>query len=864
MSKAPFPTGGDKRTTRPLELVHRDIMDLGDAHPSLRYVLTLKDDYTNYLWVAPLARQSDMATVFSAWHREMKTKLPTKPLAALRTDNGGEYTANDFTDYLSSHGISHQASLPHTPQQNGVAERVNCTLMDRVRAMTSGASLSSKFWPYALEYAAWLHNRISCSSNPSAHSPYFMMTGKAADVSMARTFGCLCYYLPPQGSFGKFEQRGRTGMFLGLSNSRKAWIVRDLASDVDTDTRSARFFDDLMLPDAESVLERQRYLEEVSLHIDGWTSGGEGFGSRFDSFPASPPSPTSPTTARGQEVDATQEDSPIDDAAETGEGATASDLPPAGVSVPEVAESNNMENEASHLYDFAYPPDGIELAAHDATPRRVHFNPTVTVLGREEHGTDGVTGLDVLFGKQRATQAFNVQQHVLGCAATGIPMVELTYKDPKTLKDMTTDPYAPLWQAAVDAELAKFDEMEAYEVVDRTDVPKGTTVLTEEVVLRVKRDEHGQPNRFKARWVVKGCGQTWGTYDGTYAPVSQGPTSRMFIAGASTTKRKVVQLDISNAFLSLTQFLGLNVAADNGSISLGLTRYISQALATFGMENNRSGVRTPITKEPGPQGEPPDEIDGQLVLKQVGTLLYISTAGRPDITYAAHVLASQASKPTATTVLGIHRVFNYLQNTADIGLVYGGEDLVLCGYTDSDYANEIGRHSVGGYVLTLGGAAVSWRTKRQTVIATSTAEAEYIALFEGAREVTYLRRLCEDLGFRQQEPTVIFVDNQSAIALATGEQMSQRIKHMDVRYHWTRKAVRDGVVRSEYCPTAHQAADYLTKPLTAKQHLTCSILCGLQPLPHVAPSAHSPHIEATGAALSCPGFTKGAGQKGIT
>ncbi|CAI7769664.1 unnamed protein product [Closterium sp. NIES-54] len=448
-----------------------------------------------------------------------------------------------------------------------------------------------------------------------------------------------------------------------------------------------------------------------------------------------------------------------------------------------------------------------------------------------------------------------------------------------------------------------------------------------------------------------------------HAPVSQGPTSRTFVAGASATKWKVVQLDISNAFLyppidrdvyvrppeprrdgdkvwklkrsvyglkqaprlwhqhlrgvlleldmvqsksnpslfiwkrdgqdtvwlltyvddiliqshdaegieaviqrlkqqftltvseTMTQFLGFNVTVDNDSIALELTKYISQALATFGMEGSRSGVRTPIAKEPRPQGEPPDEINGQLVLKQVGTLLYISTAGRPDITYAAHVLAWQASKPTAATVLGIHRVFNYLQNTADMGLVYGGGDLVLRGYTDSDYANEIGRHSVGGYVFTLGGAAVSWRTKRQTVIATSTAEAEYIALFEGAREATYLRRLYEDLGFRQQDPT--------AIALATGEEMSQRIKHMDIRYHWTRKAVRDGVVRPEYCPTAQQAADYLTKPLTAKQHLTCSLLCGLQQTPHVAPSAPSTHIEAAGAALSSPGFSRGTEQHSI-
>ncbi|CAI5480323.1 unnamed protein product [Closterium sp. Yama58-4] len=753
MSKAPFPTGGDKRTTRPLELVHSDIMDLGDAHPSLRYVLTLKDDYTNYLWVAPLARRSDMAAVFSAWHREMKTKLPTKPLAALRTDNGGEYTANAFTDYLT------------------------------------------------------------------------------------------------------------------------------------------RFFDDLMLPDAESLLERQRYMDEVSPHISEWTSGGDGVGSAFDSFSVSHTSSPSSSDAGTAEQhgpkanDGAQEDSPAAREADTGEKTTISDLPAAGISVCEGADNNKLEDDASHLYDFAYPPEGIPLVAPDVPPRRVHFNPTVTVLG-EGHGTNTMTGLDVLFGKRQAGQTVTrfpnmQQQNVLECAATGVPMVELTYKEPKTLQEMTKDPYAPLWQAAVDAELAKFDELDAYEVVDRADIPKGTPVLTEGVVLRVKRDEHGQPNRFKARWVVKGCGQTWRTYDGTYAPVSQGPTSRVFIAGASTTKRKVVQLDISNAFLyapidrdifnftltvskTMTQFLGLNVAADKDSISLGLTKYFSQALATFGMEDNRSGVRTPITKEPGPQGEPPDDIDGQLVLKQVGTLLYISTAGRPDITYAAHVLASQVSKPTATTVLGIHRVFNYLQNTTDLGLVYGGGDLVLRGYTDSDSANEAGRHSVGGYVFTLGGAAVSWRTKRQTVIATSTAEAEYVALFEGAREATYLRRLCKDLGFRQQEPTVIFVDNQSAIALATGEQMSQRIKHMDVRYHWTRKAIRDGVVRPEYCPTAQQAADYLTKPLTTKQHLTCSLLCGLQPLPHGAPSAPSTHIEAAGAALSRPAFSRSAGHQGIT
>ncbi|CAI5457582.1 unnamed protein product [Closterium sp. Yama58-4] len=403
------------------------------------------------------------------------------------------------------------------------------------------------------------HGYTTASAAVSAHSPYFMMTGKAADVSMARTFGCLCYYLPPQGSFGKFEQRGRAGMFLGLSNSRKAWIVRDLASDVDTDTRSARFFDDLMLPDAKSLLKRQRYMDEVSPHISEWTSGGDGVRSAFDSFPVShTSSPSSSDAATAEQHgpkanDGAQEDSPAAREADTGEETTTSDLPAADISVYEGADNNEPRDEASHLYDFAYPPEGITLVAPDVPPRRVHFNPTVTVLG-EGHGTDNMTGLDVLFGRRQAGQTVTrfpnlQQQNVLGCAATGVPMVELTYKEPKTLQEMTKDPYAPLWQAAVDAELAKFDELDAYEVVDRADILKGTPVLTEGVVLRVKRDEQGQPNRFKARWMVKGCGQTWGTYDGTYAPVSQGPTSRVFVAGASTTKRKVVQLDIFNAFL---------------------------------------------------------------------------------------------------------------------------------------------------------------------------------------------------------------------------------------------------------------------------------------------------------------------------
>ena len=158
-----------------------------------------------------------------------------------------------------------------------------------------------------------------------------------------------------------------------------------------------------------------------------------------------------------------------------------------------------------------------------------------------------------------------------------------------------------------------------------------------------------------------------------------------------------------------------------------------------------------------------------------------------------------------------------LQGTKELGLKYGETraGTKITGYADSDWASDKDtRRSVTAYVYTLGGAAVSWTSRLQQTVALSSAESEYMAASAASQEAIHLRRLLESLGFKQEGPTVIYDDNQGAIAMTKNPVMHRRTKHIDIRHHFVREAVARGDVTLVYVPTSEQAADLLTKALT--------------------------------------------------
>jgi hypothetical protein len=170
--------------------------------------------------------------------------------------------------------------------------------------------------------------------------------------------------------------------------------------------------------------------------------------------------------------------------------------------------------------------------------------------------------------------------------------------------------------------------------------------------------------------------------------------------------------------------------------------------------------------------------------------------------------------------------------TANCQLVLGhtpSSSPVLFGYADADWASDINdRKSTSGYVFTLGGGAISWSSKKQTTVALSSTEAEYIAGAHAAKEAIWLRQLLTELGQDMSFPTTLHVDNQSAIAIARNPEFHKRTKHIDVRYHYLRQVIDNGSLQLKYTPTQEQVADVFTKGLPPASHIKFTGCMGVQ------------------------------------
>jgi hypothetical protein len=161
----------------------------------------------------------------------------------------------------------------------------------------------------------------------------------------------------------------------------------------------------------------------------------------------------------------------------------------------------------------------------------------------------------------------------------------------------------------------------------------------------------------------------------------------------------------------------------------------------------------------------------------------------------------------------VKRTIRYLKGTADYGLELGNTDEGLEAYVDADWASQPHRHSMSGYVIMLNGGPVAWSSRKQSIIALSTAESEYIALTAVAREVLYLQLLLAELYDSPPTPTPVYCDNQAAIALASNDKFHAQTKHIDICYHFVRAHVKNGTFELRYCPTDDNVADAFTKPL---------------------------------------------------
>jgi hypothetical protein len=238
-------------------------------------------------------------------------------------------------------------------------------------------------------------------------------------------------------------------------------------------------------------------------------------------------------------------------------------------------------------------------------------------------------------------------------------------------------------------------------------------------------------------------------------------------------------------------YLGMEIKRDrrNKTIWLSQKGYLSKVLADFKMKDSKPAA-TPMDVSKLPAATEQDhssEGDKHWYSSAIGSLMYLMLSTRPDIAFAVSCLSRFMAKPTSAHMTAVKRVFQYLNGTQDLELVYCGDMQPLMGYTDADWAGDLTtQHSTSGYIFNLGSGAISWSSKQQPTVALSSCEAEYMGETQATKEAIWLRQLLgELLGQGEQlTATVIFGDNQGAIALARNPQFHARTKHIDVQHHF--------------------------------------------------------------------------------
>ncbi|GJV16172.1 putative ribonuclease H-like domain-containing protein [Tanacetum coccineum] len=275
----------------------------------------------------------------------------------------------------------------------------------------------------------------------------------------------------------------------------------------------------------------------------------------------------------------------------------------------------------------------------------------------------------------------------------------------------------------------------------------------------------------------------------------------------------------------LTFFLGLQVQQKQNGIFISQDKYVHEILKKFNYSDVKSASTPTDLEKPLVQDGDAADVDEHLYRSMIGSLMYL-TASRPDIMFAVCACARFQVSPKTSHLLAVKRIFRYLKGKPSLGLWYSKDSpLELVAYTDSDYAGATqDRKSTTGGCQFLGNRLISWQCKKQTVVATSTTEAEYVAAASCCGQVLWIQNQLLDYGYNFMD-TVIYIDNTSTICIIENPVQHSKTKHIEIRHHFIRDCNAKKLIQMAKIDTQHNVADLLTKGFDAGrfQYLVSSI-----------------------------------------
>ena len=855
--RSSFPTGRT-RASRPGELIHSDLcgpMEKASPSGALYFALFI-DDFSGYRFIYFLRQKSEAAQCFKELINIVRSETGNL-VRKFRTDGGGEWTGNEFTKWLNKKGIVHQTSAPHTPEQDGVSERSIRTVTEGTRTCIHDAPqaddnvesdtrkliaechIPSSLWAEAASYTVYTLNRVLCKASPV--TPYEAWHNRRPNVSELRPFGSIAYVHIPKVERRKLDQKSSRRIFVGYSNSSKAWRFWDPINRTVKESAHATFDEHHHLADA---------IEDISK--DPQQNG----------FPES----KNPSTNGSNEI--------TDQL-----GAKDNDTQPIDAERPEPFANSNVDGDQP-----------LRRSLRGRIPKK-QWNAMATMLTDDQQDNQHCFEPDQYKDAIKCPEADKWRAAIndeynslmsndtwslvpcppgrkpIGCrwtftikpAANGNPprykarLVAKGYSQrpgldyTETYASVVTHDTIRLLMSIVAArnmEMAQLDVKTAFLYGNLTediymDQPEGfTSPGRENEVCHLKKTIYG----------LKQASRVWGERFSSFlqqhgfTPSSADPCLFVRKRGNETTyiaiyvDDGIIASDNQSAIDELLtalgtefeirssepdRFVGMIIHRNRQQRKIYLLQpdYTAKIIKNFQMKSchPRSTPADPSVHlvKPPAQGGQVTATKTFPYREAIGSLLYLALVTRPDISFAVGQAARFVENFDSTHCKAVRQIISYLQGTRNYGICFDGSNpSSIIGYTDADYAGCLdNRRSTTGNVFMLNGGPIAWCSRRQPCVATSTTEAEYIAASDTSKETVWIRRILPDLQQRHRGPITILCDNQSAIQLAKNPDQRQKTKHIDVRFHYIREQQERGEIDLKYVQTSSQLADIFTKPL---------------------------------------------------
>lgn len=814
-----------------LELIHMDVCGPMDSSlGGARYFLVFIDDYSRKVFVSFLREKSFVAESFRSFKATMENQVGRR-IKRLRSDNGTEFVNKAMERICADAGIIHEKTVPYTPQQNGIAERMNRTLVERARCMLSDSDLNKKLWAEAVHHAAYLINR-SVNRSVGDRTPEEVWSDKKPDLSELKIFGNPAMVQVPKVKRTKWDAKAIEMNFVGYADNQKGFRFFDPLSKKIIISRDVIFLlskavkigssfivDDNNDEPTVSVGDKQEETKKEVDSIDNQCSEASGVDKYFENhneeeFEDATDEP-SITITPSMECDLRRSSRVSCPVIRYDSSYLASDC-------ADEDPLNRAEAIKSHdrVQWMAAMKDELKSFEINNTWTLVELPPdrkpirTMWVFKRKraENGT-------VVRHKARLVAKGCSQQFGIDYSETYSPVVRygsirllIALAAQRGLEIDQMDAVTAYLQGTLDEEIYTFQ-------------PEGFD------------DGSGRVCKlYKAMYGLKQSGRKWNQcldaalksfglnrseedpcvyYNGNCTLIIAIYVDDFLIFWKDSSIRDELKMKLSTTFhmkdLGRAETcVGIKIVYEENFISINQERYAREILKRFGMENCNQ-VTSPCDvaqKLTSRSNGSPVNVPYR---EAVGSLLFLVQGTRPDLAFAVSNVSRFNDKHDASHWNGVKRIMRYLKGTCDYRIAYRRNcDEPLNGYADADWANERDEcRSYSGFVFKLAGGAISWSCKRQTSVAVSSTEAEYVAMAHAIKEAIWLVRFIRQ--FEKLNTIVLHGDNQSAMVIISREGFNGRTKHIDVGYHFCRQHVISGLISMKYVPSAENIADCLTK-----------------------------------------------------